>query len=83
MRFVYFAKVREAIGLEAEDRTPPANVNSVGDLIAWMTTISPAHAAAFADHNRLRFALDQCMVSTDAPLNDALELAIFPPVNGG
>jgi sulfur-carrier protein len=83
VQLVYFAKVREAIGLEGEDRTPPANVNSVNEMIVWLSAMGPAYAAAFADASRLRFALDQEMVSPDALLRDATELAIFPPVTGG
>jgi sulfur-carrier protein len=83
MRLVYFAKVREAIGLEHENRSAPADVYTVNDLITWLSEISPVYAGAFADINRLRFALDQQMVAPDAVLGDAKELAIFPPVTGG
>ena len=38
---------------------------------------------SFGCLSRLRFALDQNMVTADALLGDGEELAIFPPVTGG
>lgn len=83
MRFVYFARVREAVGMDSEERAVPAEVRTVQDCIAWLESCDPRYAAAFADPARLRFALDQQMVAADAALAGHQELAIFPPVTGG
>ena len=83
MRILYFAWVRERIGVGEEDVTPPADVATVADLVAWLTTRSDGHAAAFAEPARLRAAVDQRFVSLDAPIAEAREVAIFPPVTGG
>lgn len=83
MRFVYFARVREAIGVDSEERPLPADVHTVQDCIVWMRNIDARYAAAFSDPTRLRFALDQQMVSAEAAIADNGELAIFPPVTGG
>ena len=83
MKLVYFARVREAIGVDAEDRVLPGYVLTVADCIDWLTGESANHAAAFADRDRLRFALDQQMVWEGTALEGAAELAIFPPVTGG
>jgi sulfur-carrier protein len=83
MRFVYFARVREAIGMDAEERDLPDFVYTVQDCIAWLETCDTRYAAAFAEPGRLRFALDQQMVSPDTALAGHSELAIFPPVTGG
>ena len=80
---LYFAWVREGIGLDRERIDPPAEVTTVADLIAWLAMRSAGHAAMFADMSRLRAALDQTFVSLDTPLGAARELAIFPPVTGG
>ncbi len=80
---LYFAWVRESIGTGAETAAPPPDVATVADLIAWLTTRSPGHAAAFADPARLRAALDQAFVPLDTPIAGAREVAIFPPVTGG
>lgn len=83
MKLVYFASVREAIGLSYEERDVPNDACTVGDLVAWLAGQSEEYASALNDQSRLRFALDQNMVATDALLGDGQELAIFPPVTGG
>jgi sulfur-carrier protein len=82
LRIVYFAKVREAIGVDGEAREVAAGM-SVAALIDHMAAEDGRYADAFADRSKLRFALDQQMVREDALLDDASELAIFPPVTGG
>jgi sulfur-carrier protein len=83
VRLVYFARVREAVGVEAEERDLPANIQTVGDCLIWLAAQSENYATAFADPSRLRFALDQQMVGEDTLIDGATELAIFPPVTGG
>jgi sulfur-carrier protein len=79
VRLLYFARVREAVGLDGEERevAPGMTVSNLVDQLA------AEHAEAFADRSKLRFALDQQMVKGDALLDGAQELAIFPPVTGG
>jgi molybdopterin synthase sulfur carrier subunit len=83
MKLVYFASVRETIGLSSEECDVPQDARRVGDLVAWISAGSQEHTRALQDLSRLRFALDQEMVSGDALLGTAQELAIFPPVTGG
>ena len=83
MKLVYFASVREAIGLSSEDRDIPCDARTVGDFVIWLREQSQEHAVALDDLSRLRFALDQNMVTADALLGNGEELAIFPPVTGG
>ena len=80
---LYFAWVREAIGIGEEQVAPPAEVNDVADLVAWLADRSAGHAEAFRDRSRLRAAVDQAFVALDASIADAREVAIFPPVTGG
>jgi sulfur-carrier protein len=82
MQIVYFARVREVVGIDGEqfDASPDMPIAA---LVDQLTQQSERHAAAFADRSKLRFALDQKMVRADALLDDAQELAIFPPVTGG
>lgn len=80
---LYFAWVREAIGVGAERVTPPDNVATVADLIDWLSTASAGHAHAFADRAKLRAAVDQQFVPLDVAIAGAREIALFPPVTGG
>lgn len=83
MDLLYFAWVRERIGTGAEQRDPPEAVRNVADLIDWLATLSPGHAEAMREPERLRAAIDQRFVPLDTLLGDAREVAIFPPVTGG
>lgn len=83
MEVLYFAWVREGVGVGSERVDPPSDVTTVSDLLAWLAKRSAGHAAAFADRARLRAAVDQRFVPLDALLGDAREVAIFPPVTGG
>ena len=80
---VYFAWVRERIGVSEENVVPPAEVGTVAALIDWLAARGGGHAEAFADRARLRAAIDQAFVPLDAPIAGATEIAIFPPVTGG
>ncbi|MES2338165.1 MAG: molybdopterin converting factor subunit 1 [Pseudomonadota bacterium] len=83
IEMLYFAWVREGVGRGSETVDPPAEVETVADLLDWLAASSAAHAAAFADRERLRAAVDQAFVPLDAPIAGAGEIAIFPPVTGG
>ncbi len=83
MRIVYFASVRENIGIDAEDRDLPEEIASISDLLDWLAKQSEQYAAAFTDRSRLRFAIDHNMVTDEALLSGATEIAVFPPVTGG
>lgn len=77
MQVLYFAWVREALGMGEEQVDPPAEVRTVSDLIDWL-----GHAV-LADKAKLRAAVDQHFVGLDASIAGAREVAIFPPVTGG
>lgn len=83
MDLLYFAWVRERIGAGHEQRDPPREVRTVADLVAWLATLTPGHAEAFAEPERLRAAVDQRFVPLDTELGSAREVALFPPVTGG
>ena len=83
VRLLYFAWVREAVGVDGETADVPSGVATAADLIDWLATRGDGYAAAFADPAKLRCAVDQVMVTLDAPLGAPKEVAFFPPVTGG
>ena len=83
MQLLYFARVRETIGIDAEQRDFPDTVITISDCLDWLSAQNGNYAEAFADLAKLRFALDQQIAKIDARLENAAELAIFPPVTGG
>jgi sulfur-carrier protein len=76
---LYFARIREAVGVGQEQIDLPAGVVSAGDLVDWLALRHPI----FAERDRLRVAVDQAMVDFDTPIASASEIAFFPPVTGG
>jgi molybdopterin synthase sulfur carrier subunit len=83
IEILYFAAVREAIGLGSERVDPPAEVVTIGDLVEWLAGRGGGYAEAFADRARLRAALDQCFAPLHSAIGGAREVALFPPVTGG
>lgn len=83
MKALYFAYVRERIGLAEEEIAPPSEVATVADLIAWLSRRGGNYASAFTDAARVRVAVDQNDARLDAPLGSAREVAFFPPMTGG
>lgn len=81
MNVLYFAWVRERIGIPKEDITTEAA--TVADLVAELIAREDRYAAAFADLSALRVALDQELSDFDAPLDGVREVAFFPPMTGG
>ena len=83
MRLVYFAWVRERVGLNEEEADPPAGTETVGDLVAWLKTRGEGYAHAFENERVVRAAIDQRHVKPETPLAGAREVAFFPPMTGG
>lgn len=81
MRVMYFAWLRERVGLGAEEIETGAA--TVADLVEELRAREPRYAAAFADMRAVRVAVDQEMTDLAAPLAGAREVAFFPPVTGG
>jgi len=81
MEVLYFAWVRERIGLPRE-RVETSAV-TVADLVAELCAREDRYAAAFADLSAIRVALDQELSDFDAPLRGVREVAFFPPMTGG
>jgi molybdopterin synthase sulfur carrier subunit len=83
MKALYFAWVRERIGLAEEEIAPPPGIATVGDLMVWLRDRGEGYDAAFANMAAIRTALDRTHVRHDAVLGAAREVAFFPPMTGG
>ena len=81
MDVLYFAWVRERIGLPRE--RVETSASTVAELVAELRAREERYAAAFADLDALRVAVDQTLTDFDAPIGGAREVAFFPPMTGG
>jgi molybdopterin converting factor subunit 1 len=80
---LYFAWLRERVGVGEETLAVPSDVRDVAGLLAWQRGRSPAHAGAFADSRVVRCAVNQDFAGAEMLLHDGDEVAFFPPVTGG
>jgi molybdopterin synthase sulfur carrier subunit len=81
MDVLYFAWVRERIGLPKETVTTDAE--TVSDLVAELRAREDRYDIAFSDLSALRVAVDQELTDFDASIKGAREVAFFPPMTGG
>jgi molybdopterin synthase sulfur carrier subunit len=83
LKLVYFAWVRERIGLGEETVTPPDGTATIADLVRWLKSRDESYEAAFANEAVIRAAIDRRHVKPDAAIAGASEIAFFPPMTGG
>ena len=81
MKILYFAWLRERIGLPSEDVETTAR--SVAELVEELRARDDRYAAAFTDLGAVRVAIDQELSDFEASLAGAREVAFFPPMTGG
>lgn len=80
VRVLYFAALRDLLGLSEEAVDVPAEVATVGELAAHLTRRHPALEP------RLRFvrlARNEAFAASAEPLADGDVIALIPPVAGG
>lgn len=82
VNILYFARLREALGLERENFMLPAGVDTVAKLTTYLQQRG--------DHWRIldlsgptRCAVNQEVATAATPIRDGDEIAFFPPVTGG
>lgn len=83
VKLVYFAWVRERIGVPEETVDLPDTVRTGADLITWLQSRGDNYAFALEQPLAIRVAVDQALIDSDDLLGDAAEIALFPPMTGG
>lgn len=83
MRVLYFALLRERVGVPEETVSPPAEVRTVAGLVTWLRGRSEQHDAALANPAMVRVAVNQDYAQPGDPVGPDDEIAFFPPVTGG
>lgn len=83
VKFVYFAWVRERIGVPEETLELPEAARTGADVIAWLKARGDTYALALDDAHAIRMAVDQEHADPAEPIGPAREIAFFPPMTGG
>jgi len=80
---LYFAWLRERVGVAEEQVSLPDWVRTVADLMNWLSERSPRHQAGFQNRGTIRCAVNQGFADPSAVVRPGDEVAFFPPVTGG
>ena len=83
MKILYFAWVRDKIGIGEEVVDLPANIRTTRDLIDWLRERGEGFSVAFSDASLVRVAVNQEYATLDKTVSQGDEVAFFPPVTGG
>ncbi|HNA29174.1 MAG TPA: molybdopterin converting factor subunit 1 [Thiobacillaceae bacterium] len=82
IRLLYFARLREALGLDRES-LDLEDAACLADLLAVLRARGGAWAEELGEGRNFRLAVNQDIAVAETPLGDGDEVAIFPPVTGG
>jgi molybdopterin synthase sulfur carrier subunit len=80
LRVLYFAGLREAVGLAEETVEIPDGVRTIGALADHLAGRHPAYALRRA---HVRIARNEAFVKEDEPVASGDVVALIPPVAGG
>ncbi len=83
IRILYFARLREDMGIAQEMLELPAEVSDVTSLRAYLAARGGASAVALGEGKAVRVSVNQDLGRADTPVMAGDEIAFFPPVTGG
>ena len=83
MNLKYFAWIAEIIDKREESLEIPSGIETIGQLIDYLSSIDEAYKKAFEKRKSIKFAVNQVLVNENELISKADELAFFPPMTGG
>jgi molybdopterin synthase sulfur carrier subunit len=82
IKVLYFASLREQLGVSTEEIRLSKPELSVADLVAELSARG-ADWQSLSTNKNVRVAINQTLVTNDATIKSGDEVAFFPPVTGG
>ena len=82
LNVLYFARLREELGLASEQIGPDRECGTVGALASALAARGGAWKS-LAQGGNVRVAVNQEIANSSTPLKAGDEIAFFPPVTGG
>jgi molybdopterin synthase sulfur carrier subunit len=83
MKVLYFAWLRERLNRASDEVSPPQDVVTLADLVAWLRANDETLDAAMENPAIFKLSINTRIVPWDTPIAGATEIAILPPMTGG
>ncbi len=83
LKVLYFARLREIVGIPSEEIPLPQGVADVAALRTWLAVRGKEWQQALDKDRLIRVAVNQELVADNMAIKDGDEVAFFPPVTGG
>ena len=83
MELKYFAWIAEIIDKREESLEIPSGIETIGQLIDYLSSIDEAYKKAFEKRKNIKFAVNHVLVNENELISKADEVAFFPPMTGG
>ena len=83
MKLKYFAWIAEIIDKREESFEIQSEIETIGQLIDYLSSIDEAYKKAFEKRKSIKFAVNQVLVNENELISKADEVAFFPPMTGG
>jgi molybdopterin synthase sulfur carrier subunit len=80
---LYFARLRERLGLAREHMDVSQNIQSVAGLLSHLRARGEPWSTALGESESVLVAVNQEIARPDTRIKDGDEIALFPPVTGG
>jgi molybdopterin synthase sulfur carrier subunit len=80
VRILFFAGLRDTLGVSEESLEIPPHVGTIGALADHLAARHPAYAERRA---HVRIARNEAFADNDEPVTDGDVVALIPPVAGG
>lgn len=83
VKLIYFASIREKLGLDEERVEVPASVMNVATLKAWLADRGGVWQEVMQEDRKVLASVNQEMAGDEYTVQLGDEVAFFPPVTGG
>ena len=83
VKLLFLARLRESLGVAAEDIALPQGVCDVAGLRQWLCQRGEIWASELAQGRPVRVAVNHALAEEKTAIADGDEVAFFPPVTGG
>ena len=83
MKLLYFAWVRDKIGVDSVELDLPPEVKTAEEFIEWVKSRGERYAQVIGASDTVKMAINQEYAGPESAISNEDEVALFPPVTGG